>query len=76
MRKVEALIRLARGKSTPASDKKQAAKASAAIRDLEARLMRRLGTRVEVRDNNGRGELGVAYGSLDDLDRILRILGA
>lgn len=76
VRKVEALIRLARGKSAPAADKKTAAKTSAAIRDLEARLMRRLGTRVEVRDTNGRGELAVAYGSLDELDRILGIVGA
>jgi ParB family chromosome partitioning protein len=76
VRKVEALIRSARGKGATAPDKKAAAKASAAIRDLEARLMRRLGTRVEVRDHNGRGELAVAYGSLDDLDRILKILGA
>ena len=76
VRKVEALIRAARGKPSAANEKKNAAKASAAIRDLEARLMRRLGTRVEVRDHNGRGELGVAYGSLDDLDRILKILGA
>jgi ParB family chromosome partitioning protein len=76
VRKVEALVRGARGKPATAGEKKAAAKTSAAVRDLEARLMRRLGTRVEVRDTNGRGELAVAYGSLDELDRILRILGA
>lgn len=49
---------------------------SAAIRDLEARLMRRLGTRTEVRDRGGSGELAISYGSLDELDRLLLILGA
>lgn len=49
---------------------------SPAVRDLEARLMRRLGTRTEVRDRGGSGELAISYGSLDELDRILLILGA
>jgi ParB family chromosome partitioning protein len=46
------------------------------VRDLEARLMRRLGTRVELRDQDGRGEIGIAYGSLDELDRLIALLGA
>jgi ParB family chromosome partitioning protein len=29
-----------------------------------------------VRDNGGRGELVVAYGSLDELDRVLALIGA
>jgi ParB family chromosome partitioning protein len=37
-------------------------------------LARRLGTRVEVRDEGGTGELSIRYGSLDELDRILAIL--
>jgi ParB family chromosome partitioning protein len=49
---------------------------SAAVRDLEARLARRLGTRVEVRDAGGSGELAIHYGSLDELDRVLALLGA
>lgn len=77
VRRVEELVRTARRKtkpvdgSSPAKDKK-----SAAVRDLEARLARRLGTRVEVRDRAGSGELSIHYGSLDELDRILAILGA
>ncbi len=46
------------------------------MRDLEARLQRRLGTKVEVRDKDGKGELSIAYASLDELDRVLAILGA
>jgi ParB family transcriptional regulator, chromosome partitioning protein len=81
VRKVEALIKAAKAKearpadAADAGEKKTQAK-SAAVKDLEARLMRRLGTRVEVRDDSGRGELGIAYGSLDELDRIIQLLGA
>jgi ParB family transcriptional regulator, chromosome partitioning protein len=82
VRKVEQLVRAAKDKSGGSGEgkgeKREAAgKPSAAIRDLEARLMRRLGTRVEVRDQGGgRGELAVAYGSLDELDRVLALIGA
>ena len=41
------------------------------MRDLEARLARHLGARVEVRDNGGKGGIVVHYGSLEELDRIL-----
>ncbi|KYF53299.1 chromosome partitioning protein ParB [Sorangium cellulosum] len=82
VRKVEALIKAAKEKEAragadgeEAGDKKRAGK-SPAIKDLEARLARRLGTRVEVRDQGGRGELGIAYASLDELDRIIALLGA
>ena len=80
VRKVEALVRAAKtregraGAKDEAEEKKPAK--SASVRDLESRLMRRLGTRVEVRDQGGRGELGIAYGSLDELDRLLELLGA
>ncbi|XXX81314.1 ParB/RepB/Spo0J family partition protein [Sorangium sp. So ce134] len=82
VRKVEALIKAAKEKEGRAAgngedpgEKKRPGK-SPAIKDLEARLMRRLGTRVEVRDEGGRGELGITYGSLDELDRIIALLGA
>ncbi len=35
------------------------------------RLERKLGTRCEVRDRDGKGEIAVRYASWDDLDRIL-----
>ncbi|APR77445.1 Chromosome (plasmid) partitioning protein ParB [Minicystis rosea] len=78
VRKVEQLVRAARTKDegAPAADENKAKASSPAIRDLEARLMRRLGTKVEVRDNNGKGELAIMYGSLDELDRVLSLIGA
>jgi ParB family chromosome partitioning protein len=78
VRKVEQLIRAARERDggRPTDESTEHARPSPAIRDLEARLMRRLGARVEVRDTNGRGELVIAYGSLDELDRLLAVLGA
>jgi ParB family chromosome partitioning protein len=77
VRKVEQLIRAARSRGEGKSEKeKEKAATSPGIRDLEARLMRRLGTRVEVRDDSGKGELVIAYGSLDELDRVLALVGA
>ena len=77
VRKVEQLIRAARSRGEGKSEKeKEKAATSPGIRDLEARLMRRLGTRVEVRDSSGKGELVIAYGSLDELDRVLALVGA
>jgi ParB family chromosome partitioning protein len=81
VRRVEALVRAAKSREGTGEDKgkkgeqSQAAK-SASVRDLEARLMRRLGTKVAVRDEGGRGEIGVAYTSLDELDRLIALLGA
>ncbi len=80
VRKVEELVRTSRGPKEGAGEKGGKAEGPAAkspgIKDLEARLMRRLGSKVEVRDRDGRGELAVSYGSLDELDRILALLGA
>jgi len=44
---------------------------SASIRDLEARLGRALGTKVEVRDRGHKGEVVIPYADLDALDRLL-----
>lgn len=80
VRKVEELVRGARTSKDGASDKgnkaPNGASKSPGIKDLEARLMRRLGTKVEVRDREGRGDFVVSYASLDELDRILAALGA
>lgn len=80
VRKVEALVRSAKQRvegraegKEPAEGKKPSGK-SAAVRDLELRLSRRLGARVEVRDEGGRGEIGIAYSSLDELDRLIALL--
>jgi ParB family transcriptional regulator, chromosome partitioning protein len=44
---------------------------SPGVRDLEARLARALGTKVEIRDRGNQGEVAIPYGDLDALDRIL-----
>ena len=79
VRKVEELVRAAKKKATRpsggAAEPERGPGKSTSVRDLEARLMRRLGTRVEVRDHDGSGELAVHYGSLDELDRLLGMLG-
>jgi ParB family chromosome partitioning protein len=78
VRKVEELVRAAKAKAKGQNGEAKAEKPgkSSSVRDLEARLMRRLGTRCEVRDQSGKGELAVTYASLDELDRILALLGA
>jgi ParB family transcriptional regulator, chromosome partitioning protein len=45
-----------------------------AVRDLESRLAKKLGTKCEVRDRDGKGEIVVSYSSLDELDRLLELL--
>jgi ParB family chromosome partitioning protein len=76
VRKVEALVRAAKDGASGGGKSAEPPAKSTAVRDLEARLMRRLGTKVEVRDVNGKGELAVTYASLDELDRILATIGA
>ena len=63
---------LARQTKTTGKDATGTAKEkSASVRDLERRLAAALGTRCEVRDQGGKGEIAVAYTSLDHLDAIL-----
>jgi ParB family chromosome partitioning protein len=65
--------RLVRGKK--AKERKDGArKKSASVRDLEERLARKLGARVEVRENGGKGEIAIRYSSLDELDRLLDLM--
>lgn len=47
---------------------------SAGVRDLEARLTRALGTKVEVRDQGNKGEIAIPYADLDALDRVIEKL--
>lgn len=47
---------------------------SASTKDLELRLSRKFGTRCEVKDRDGKGDLVIHYGDLDELDRILDAL--
>jgi ParB family transcriptional regulator, chromosome partitioning protein len=44
------------------------------IRDLEGRLARKLGSKCEVCDKDGKGHLRIHYADLDELDRLLDVL--
>jgi ParB family chromosome partitioning protein len=74
VRATEALVRergrgrRSKGKNGHAGDK------NASVRDLEQRLTRALGTKVEVRDRGNKGEIAIPYADLDGLDRILEKL--
>ena len=72
VRATEALVRGAR--RGPQAKGESAAEKSASVRDLEQRLTRALGTRVEVRDQGNRGEVVIPYADLDALDRLLHKL--
>ncbi len=70
VRATEALVRAQTRSKRNAPDKGGAA-ASSNVRDLEARLARSLGTKVEVRDRGNKGEIAIPYTDLDALDRLL-----
>ena len=70
VRAAEALVRGAKGKSAGAKAKGKDGK-SPSLRDLEVRLTRAAGTKVNVRDQGNKGEIAIPYLDLDHLDRIL-----
>jgi ParB family chromosome partitioning protein len=70
VRATEALVRQRATKVRPNRPAGASAK-SPSVRDLEARLARSLGTKVEVRDRGNKGEVVIPYDDLDALDRIL-----
>jgi ParB family chromosome partitioning protein len=76
VRQTEALVRTAKdGKTTLGGRGAAAGKDKPAnVRDLEARLTKRLGTKVEVREKDGKGEILIKYASWDELDRLLDVL--
>jgi ParB family chromosome partitioning protein len=79
VRQTEELVRATKGAAGGKGGKGAAAggkgaQKSPSVRDLETRLERRLGTKIDVRDKDGSGEIIVKYASLDDLDRILDII--
>jgi ParB family chromosome partitioning protein len=71
VRQTEALVRAAKAASGTTTKGGRKSNKTPAVRDLELRLERHLGTRCEVRDRDGKGEISVKYSSLDELDRIL-----
>jgi len=76
VRQTEELVRDTKRASDPKKPggKSGTSTKSASVRDLEQRLMRHLGTRCEVTDRQGKGEIVVHYASLDELDRLLEVL--
>jgi ParB family chromosome partitioning protein len=69
VRATEALVR--EGRKPKKSAAAQTPTKAASVRDLEARLSRALGTKVEVRDRGNHGEVVIPYADLDALDRLL-----
>jgi ParB family chromosome partitioning protein len=74
VRATEALVRARARTNAKAGDAGDGGGKSASVRDLEARLTRSLGTRVEVRDRGKKGEIAIPYADLDALDRIIEKL--
>src|SRR5262249_38293225 len=73
VRQTESLVRAAKAKQKAGNGAAPKGK-SANVRDIEGRLERRLGTRVEVRDRGEAGEIVVKYASWDELDRLLELM--
>jgi ParB family chromosome partitioning protein len=75
VRATEALARNHAAKKGDASRPDGAASdKSPAVRDLEAKLTRALGTKVQVRDRGNKGEVAIPYADLDALDRLIEKL--
>jgi ParB family chromosome partitioning protein len=75
VRQTEALVRSAKDGATPIGKRGASGPEKPAnVRDLEARLTKRLGTKVEVREKDGKGEIIVKYANWDELDRILDVI--
>ena len=61
-------------KKPKATKKSSTVKTNPFLRDIESRLRRRLGTKVEVREKNGRGQIALHFYSLEDLGRIIELV--
>ena len=70
VRATEALVRTHSAKAKAGDGAKEPGK-SPSVRDLEQRLTRALGSKVEVRDRGNKGEIAIPYADLDALDRLL-----
>ena len=71
VRQTEALVKRLQGGTRPAPEPPRK---SASVKELELRLTRALGARVEIEDKNGKGTVALRYGSLDELDRLIERL--
>ena len=55
--------------------KKEKSSADTYIKSLEANLKSHFGTKVNIKDKNGKGQIVINYLSNDDLNRVLEVLG-
>jgi ParB family chromosome partitioning protein len=53
---------------------KQSPRREPELRELEQKLIEKLGTKVEIRGTARKGRVEIAYYSADDLDRLLELL--
>lgn len=74
VRQTEALVRASKDGKVTLGARGGSKEKPANVRDLEARLSKKLGTKVEVRERDGKGDILVKYGSWDELDRLLDVL--
>jgi ParB family chromosome partitioning protein len=74
----EAATAMNRGKKSSrtggAGEKPSLARKEPEIRELEQKLIEKLGTKVEIRGTARKGRVEIAYYSADDLDRLLELL--
>ena len=74
VRQTEALVRTSKDGNKAVGKGGSTKEKPANVRDLETRLTKRLGTKVEVREREGKGEILIKYASWDELDRLLDVL--
>jgi ParB family chromosome partitioning protein len=74
VRQTEAMVRSAKDGKTSVGGKGGGPEKPANVRDLEGRLTKRLGTKVEVREREGKGEIIIKYANWDELDRLLDVI--
>ncbi len=63
-----------KGEKSHAPREKLAVRSSPDVRDLERRLMEKLGTKVEIKGTAQKGRIEVSYFNDEDLERLLQIL--
>ena len=75
VRSVEATVRQLKADAPKEPKDRKKDTKSAAVRDLEERFSRRVGTRVSVDHKGKGGQVVIRYTNLDELDRIIATLG-
>jgi len=75
VRKLEELIKEGETEISPKVENKEKPLVDANIKSLESELKTHFGTKVKVRDKNGKGQIVIDYLSSEDLSRVLEVLG-